>query len=237
MARCLVLIVALLSLAGGPARSADTPRKAPKEALQVFNDLIGSWRGTGEPSGTREAKQRGFWVEKIAWQWRFKDDVHLEAAFDKGRHFRKVELRYLPERDLYQLTAHTPSGEKLVFEGPLEKRRLTLERKDEGKGETQRLVVTLLHANRYLYRYEVRPADGGSFKALYQVGATKEGVPFASTEGVEPECVVSGGLGTMPVQYKGRTFYVCCSGCADAFKDDPEKYIKEFEARKKKKGQ
>jgi YHS domain-containing protein len=36
------------------------------------------------------------------------------------------------------------------------------------------------------------------------------------------------------VLYKGKTYYVCCSGCRDAFKDDPEKYIKEFEERKAK---
>ena len=52
---------------------------------------------------------------------------------------------------------------------------------------------------------------------MYQVGATKEGVPFAGGDG-KPECVVSGGLGTMPVMYKGKTYYVCCSGCRDAFK-------------------
>ena len=46
---------------------------------------------------------------------------------------------------------------------------------------------------------------------------------------------VSGGIGTIPVTYMGKTYYVCCTGCRDAFRDEPEKYIKEFEARKKKK--
>ena len=35
--------------------------------------------------------------------------------------------------------------------------------------------------------------------------------------------------------YKGKTYYVCCGGCRDAFKDDPETYIKEFEAKQPKK--
>jgi YHS domain-containing protein len=39
----------------------------------------------------------------------------------------------------------------------------------------------------------------------------------------------------MPVTYKGKTYYVCCTGCRDAFKENPEKYIKEFEESKKKK--
>ena len=50
-----------------------------------------------------------------------------------------------------------------------------------------------------------------------------------------PECIVSGGLGTMKVTYKGKDYYVCCSGCRDEFKSDPEKYIKEYEERKKEK--
>ena len=43
----------------------------------------------------------------------------------------------------------------------------------------QRLVVSLLHSNRYLYRYDVKPADHTTFTQVYQVGATKEGAAFA----------------------------------------------------------
>jgi YHS domain len=48
-------------------------------------------------------------------------------------------------------------------------------------------------------------------------------------------CIVTGGLGTSTVMYKGQTFYVCCSGCRDAFNENPEKFIKEWEAKKNKK--
>ncbi|MHB1423624.1 MAG: YHS domain-containing protein [Gemmataceae bacterium] len=214
----------------------DAEKMTPKQALQALNDLIGNWRGTGEPNGTREEKQRHFWQEKIAWEWRFKGkNVYLRADFDKGKHFSAAEIRYLPDKERYQLTAITPDKEKLLFEGTLDKKRLTLERTDDKKKETQRLVVALLHFNRHLYRYEVKPAERrAAFKEVYHVGATKEGVEFAS-EDDKPECVVSGGLGTMPVTYQGKTYYVCCSGCRDAFRDDPEKYLKEFEERKKAK--
>jgi hypothetical protein len=224
-----VVLVAGYSLAEEKAE-----KTTPKQALQAFNDLIGSWRGTGEPNGSREEKQRNFWQEKIAWEWQFKGkDVYLRAAFEKGKYLHDAELRYLPDKGCYQLTAVTADKEKLVFEGKMEKKRLTLERTDDKRKETQRLVLTLLHANRYVYRYEVKAADRTSFKEIYHVGATKEGVAFAGGDD-KPECVVSGGLGTIPVMYKGKTYYVCCSGCRDAFKDEPEKYIKEFEERKKK---
>lgn len=214
---------------GGPEK------KTPKQALRALNDLIGSWRGTGEPYGSRAEKQRHFWQEKIAWQWRFKGkDVYLSAAFDKSPHFRAAELRYLPDEQCYQLRATTPAKEKLVFEGTLDKKRLTLQRTDKKTKETRRLIVALLHFDRHVYRYQVKPAERTIFKEVYRVGATKEGVDFAAGDD-KPECVVSGGLGTMPVTYKGKTYYVCCSGCRDAFREEPEKYIKEFEARKKAK--
>ncbi len=55
-------------------------------------------------------------------------------------------------------------------------------------------------------------------------------VPFADVA-KGPECVVSGGVGTSKVMYKGKEYYVCCTGCRDEFLADPEKYIKKAEAR------
>ena len=89
-------------------RAADKP--TAKEALRGFNDLIGSWRGTGEPEGTRQEKQRGFWIETMSWEWGFKgQDAWLQAMFEKSKHFTKGELRYLPEKDAYQFTVSTPA--------------------------------------------------------------------------------------------------------------------------------
>jgi len=232
LASVAVLIVSSVVLADTPA-----PKKTPKEALQALHDLIGSWRAAGEPQqGTREQKQKGFWTETITWEWHLKDsDVFLKVVIAKGKLFTGGELRYLPDTDRYRL-ALIPAGSKeaVTFEGALKDRRLVLERVDATRKETQRVTFSLLHENRYVYRYEVK-ADGVSvYTPVYQVGATKEGVPFASGDG-QPECIVSGGKGTSPVMYKGKTYYVCCSGCRDAFLDEPEKYIKEFEAKKNKK--
>src|SRR5437868_3386721 len=113
-------------------------------------------------------------------------------------------------------------------------KKLTFERTDEKTKQGERLVFQLLHHNRYVLYFEERPADSKSFTQQYRVGSTKEGVPFASVD-KGPECIVSGGLGTMTVSYKGKTYHVCCSGCRDAFRDEPEKYIKEYEEAKKKK--
>jgi len=229
----LAILALLICATTSPA--ADSVKRTPREALQAFDDLIGSWRSTCEPSGTREERRKGFWLEDAAWEWRFKgDDAWLVAAFEKGKHIASAELHYVAENDRFRLDITTPMKAKQSFEGTLSDRRLTLDRRDETTHEDQRFVVTLLHSNRYLYRYETRPEGRTAFAMVWQAGATKQGVPFASTDD-GPECVVSGGLGTIKVTHNGQTYYVCCTGCRDAFKDNPEKYIKEYEARKKKK--
>jgi hypothetical protein len=232
------LLVGTLTL---PELPKDQPAKAnsAKEALQPFNVLVGSWKGTGTPEGTREEKSSGTWSETITWGWQFKDnDCWLTASFEKGKYFTKGELRYTPEKDQprFTLTLTAPDKSASVFSGTLKDKVLTLERTDGNAptSDTQRLVITMLHFNRYLYRVETRPAGTNvAFTKQYQVGATKEGVPFAEVP-KGPECIVSGGLGTIKVTYKGIEYWVCCTGCRDAFKDDPEKYIKEAEAKAKK---
>jgi hypothetical protein len=225
------LAVVLLLLRALPAFGAE--KQTPLAALKPFNDLIGTWKATGIPEGTREEKQRGFWTESMRWSWRFKgDDAWLTVSFDNGKYFTRGKLRHLAEKNEYQLTLTTPDKADLAFTGKLDDRRLTLTRQDEKTKETQMLVISLLHENRFLYRYEVKPQGKTLFTRRYQVGATKEGVAFAAGDG-RPECIVSGGLGTITVRYKDKTYHVCCSGCRDAFNEDPEKFIKEYEAKKK----
>ncbi len=227
----LSLLAALVLLPAILTAAPDAP--SPREALKPLGDLIGSWRGTGNPVGTRDEQQKGFWSETLAWEWQFRgDDAWLKVVFDKSKHFRSGELRHVPgEPSHFVLALRTPAEETLTFTGQLSDRTLALQR--ETPGETQQLVFTLLHANRFLYRYEVRPAGKTLFAKKYSVGATKEGVPFASGDG-RPECIVSGGLGTMAVMYQGKTYYVCCSGCRTEFNEDPAKYVKEYEQKKAK---
>ncbi len=232
----ILALVAVLILTTATLAAAPVPAKTPKDALKEVHDLIGTWRATGQPQqGTREQKQNGFWTETISWEWHLKNnDVFLKMAVEKGKLYTGGELRYLPETDRYRLALITVGKETVLFEGEWKNRRLVLERVDPARKETQRMTVSLLHDNRHLYRYEVKPEGTSLFAAVYQIGATKEGVPFATGDG-KPECIVSGGLGTSVVMYKGKTYYVCCSGCRDAFLEEPEKYIKEYEAKKGKK--
>ncbi len=216
----------------GRAADDDDDKKAAKEALQALNDYIGTWKGSGGPEKVLPDPEET-WRETVDWSWRFKgDDAWLVMKVKNGKHFKGGELRFLPDKEVYQLTAQTADGKKLVYEGKLKDEILTLERVDPRTRETQRLKMNLAGDGiRFIYRVEHRPAGRTVFFRDYQVACTKEGESLAATQ-KKVECVVSGGLGTIPVSYKGTTYYVCCSGCRDAFLEKPEKYIKEYEARK-----
>ena len=201
-----------------------------KKAFQPLNSLIGPWRGTGQMKSNR----RLFWVEQVDWQWKFgKKEAWLALTTEKAKFYKQGELHYLPQSKTYRLTLTTVDNQQEIYEGSLEKKRMILEQKST-KEEARRIIFTFLHSNRYLLKVEVKPKNRTRFKELYHVGVTKKDVPFASKGSTAPECVVSGGKGTIAVMHKGKTYYVCCTGCKAEFEDNPEKYIAEFEAKKKK---
>jgi hypothetical protein len=208
---------------------------SPKGALQALNDFIGDWQGVGGPEA-RGAAREDTWQEQVSWSWRFKsDDVSLVMKVKNGKHLKSAELRYLPEKKRYQLTTVDRADKKSIFTGENKNGYLTLQRVDPQTRETQRLIMNSAGEGvRFVYRFAHKPADRTLFTKDYQVACTKEGESLAAGE-KKVECPVSGGLGKIAVSYNGMTYYVCCSGCRDAFNENPEKYIKEYESRKKKK--
>lgn len=211
----------------------------PRKSLQPFNDLIGSWRATVEgASGTAKTSQP--WRETIEWSWRFKDeDAWLQFSVTGGKLYAGGELRAIPGGE-YQLILHPVQSKatSLVFVGKLSPNRRTLifEREDDRKKETQRLTLQLVGEIRYVLRGERRPYGRTMFQSEFQIAAQREGESLArQAASTKPECIVSGGLGTITVTYKGVTYYVCCTGCRDEFNANPEKYIREWEEKKKKK--
>lgn len=209
--------------------------KAGREALGKLGELVGTWNGTGVPSGSKEEQQKGFWTETISCEWKFKGDAAwLKLDFAKGKFLSSGEVRFVPDKEEYRLTVKTADKTEQVFTGKIKDKVLTVDRFDPESKEHQRIVITLLHENRILYRYDVKAEGKGLYYRKYQVGATRDGVAFAAGDG-RPECIVSGGLGTMAVSYMGKTYHVCCSGCRDEFFESPKKYIEEFEQKSKKK--
>lgn len=233
-------ILTIITLCSGfciihSALSADQKEsKSAKEALQAFNDYIGTWKGNGEPAARPAGKD--FWSETVNWKWRFKkNDAWLVMDIQNGKHLKSAELRYLPDKQQYELKVVTKDDKKLAFLGEVHDDFLILERTDPDKKETQRIKMNLAaEGARFIYRLEHKPAQRTVFYPDFQVACTKEGESLGGEE-KKILCVVTGGLGKIAVSYKGQTYYVCCSGCKDAFEENPEKILKEFEARKAKK--
>ncbi len=228
--------VLLLACPFAAAAAEKDDRAAAREALKELNDFVGAWNGQGGPPRGGRAVAKDVWSEKLEWVWKFKgDDAWLQVRVSGGKHFKGGDLKYLPEKKKYELTLEDLKGKKLVYLGELKDEVLTLERTDPDTKETQRLALnTAAEGVRFVYRSARKRAGSTLFNNEYEVAAGKAGEALGAKE-KKNVCVVTGGLGTMAVGYKGQTFYVCCSGCRDAFNENPEKFIKEFEEMKKKK--
>ena len=85
--------------------------------------------------------------------------------------------------------------------------------------------------DRLLVLYERKGSVGDQLVRLAEVGYTRKGSDFGKGS-TGPECIVTGGLGTIEVSYDGQTYYVCCTGCRDYFNDNPVEAIADYKARK-----
>jgi hypothetical protein len=231
MKRMFVLTLGFAVLSVPLARAADDDNPA-REALQSLNEYIGTWKGVGGPDRSSPPEN---WKETMSWSWRFKkDDAWMVVEFKDGKYFSKGELHYLVDKSKYQLTLVDKKDAKQEFLGDLKKGYLSLERKDEKTGDAHMIRMNIAGGGvRFVYTFSRKNKGSTIYTKLYDVNFNKEGESLAGG-GKEKECVVTGGLGTIAVNYMGKTYYVCCSGCRDAFLENPEKIIKDYEARKKK---
>ena len=202
----------------------------PKEALQSLQDFIGSWKGNAD------GKKLGFWSEKSNWSWRFKGkDVWMSFEVENSKLYKGGEVRYLPEKAKYQITIIDKAGKKGIYEGEIKKEMLTVERLNPDTNDTEQIKISAVAGgDRRIYVLWVKPDGRTQFAKQLEVGYTREGVTFGSEPGGKrPVCVVTGGLGTSTVTYMGATYYVCCTGCRDAFNENPAKCIADFNKKKK----
>jgi hypothetical protein len=231
----LALIVGLLCMATTLMAAPSADLQTKKEKLRELQEFIGQWNLNGATK-LRPGPRDKFWAETVDWGWRFKgDDCWLTVTFKGGKFLTSGEVRYLLEDKVYELTGTPPdSKEKVTFKGALKDDKLVFERTDPRTKEVQRIRMnTAAEGIRFAYLVDRKNAGGTIWRVEYWVTGNKKGESLAKKE-KKPECVVSGGLGTMPVTYNGETFYVCCSGCLDAFKENPKKYVDEFKKAKKK---
>lgn len=227
-----VLVSAMLAVPGRVAEPTKEQEQA-KEALQELNEFIGKWDGNGGPPITNP-KPGEIWEETMDWSWKFnrEGDSWIVFSTEGGKILPNGELRYLPEEEVYQLIVTDSDDNQRVFEGEFDRGRLELVYEDPDTSDKQRLILSTNNDGaRLVYEYAVQTKGRGLFKRMYMVQHSKEGESLAANN--KRECVVTGGLGTIAVSHNGKTYYVCCSGCAEAFREDPEGIIREYEANKR----
>ncbi|MED5400689.1 MAG: hypothetical protein VX669_09860 [Planctomycetota bacterium] len=227
-----------------------TPPATAKEALRRFNPVIGSWRGVGQP---RRGSASGAWSEKANWTWQFKsskppakDKTSAAGTATVAIRFKSTGSKlivdgvfaYDPSAKLFTLQATMADKTKRNYTGkPGSQGALVLESKPDGKGQVHRLTIRALNSKRTLVLHERRRKGSTFYTRVAGIGYTRAGTRLA-TANIGPLCIVTEGKGTSKVSYKGKTYWVCCSGCRDAFLDDPEGVLadaRERAAEKKKK--
>jgi hypothetical protein len=235
--RYLLLIACGLGTVAERATADDSPAAPPaqqaadKASLAPLQSYVGSWRGMGQ---VQRGSTQGAWIEQADWVWKFADGrAELTFAAPKGKHYIAGRVVPLKEQGKFQLTATRPDGKTTDrFTGQSKEgqwvfvadqpsadfpARITLKQVAEGK----RLVVLL----------ERRAAGGQQYTQLAEIGYTRQGSDFGKGT-IQRECVVTGGLGTIAVQYEGKTYYVCCSGCRELFDENPAAVLAEYRKRK-----
>jgi hypothetical protein len=229
----------LVSLTG-----ALSPRMEVIAGLQPLQTLLGKWRGT-----TRKEVGDFKGVDEPDWIWDLRterDQPALVMTTDHANYFKTARLTWLRDERQFRLTATDADGRNRVFEGdfsePVEefqeagtkvqkKFKLLL---TEKPGGTERWQLVLNQQNNDRYLLELSKARANSFLRFDTVGHQREGTSFAKNDEDygEKKCIISEGLGTMALTYKGKTYWVCCTGCKAAFEEDPESWIRDAEKKK-----
>ncbi len=229
--------------AGLPSKSDRQQPDSVRAALKPFQVLLGRWN-----SLSRKAI-----ADRPEWAYDWVSDPNqpgLRVLSEKGVYVRNGRLSYLPETDQFEFKATDAEGALRTFRGtftePIRdvasdekklqrtyKLQLT-ELEANSAGEQWRMTFNQQENNRYILEID-RKRGNGPFSRIDTIHTQREGTSFAlsETDYGDKTCIISQGLGTISVSFKGQTFWVCCSGCKAAFEDDPEKWIAKWEEKKK----
>jgi YHS domain-containing protein len=217
-----------------------------KKALAGFQVYVGAWKGVGQ---LRRGSSQGAWIEETGWAWHFTDQhAELVAKTTNGRYFSALRLQAGNKPGQFRLIgtpagsdggpaadAKAAAGGEERFDGEVAADgKLVFTAGDDRKADRPARITLHLVAdgNRLVVLFERK--EGKQFARLAEVGYTRKGSAFA-VKGVDPhECIVTGGHGTIAVEYKGGTYYFCCTGCKGLFEQDPEGALAEYRARKAK---
>lgn len=224
-------------------KSSSENLESVRSALKPFQVLLGRWNGLSHKKFSDQPQWAYDWVTDPK-------QPSLRITSETSVYIREGRLTYLPESDQFQFTSIDADGAKHTFVGtftepirdvagdekkPQRTYKLQLtESAANSDGEQWRITFNQPENNRYMLELD-RKRGAGQFTRVDTVHTQREGTSFAvsDTDYGEKTCIISQGLGTISVSYKGQSFWVCCSGCKAAFDENPEKWIAKWEEKKK----
>jgi len=213
-----------------PTRADEPPQANPAKDLNAFRDLVGEWRGVGQ---IRRGSTRGAWQENLEWLYSFDGDVPaLVAQSADARWIKQARVTASDVPGRFRLEVAAPEGAgKRVFSGESSADgALVFEADESAQGVPDRISLRVVAGgDRLIVLYETLGA-GDRFARLGEVGFTRRGAGFGKSS--YPECIVTGGRGTILVDYNGKSYYVCCSGCRDLFLESPEEVLEEYQRKR-----
>ncbi|MBL8815941.1 MAG: hypothetical protein JNL58_07905 [Planctomyces sp.] len=230
--------------AGGTDTDQEQSIQAIIERLRPLQVMLGKWRGT-----TRKEFDGFKAVDQHEWVWDLTskpDQPALIMNSDKSPYLRTARLTWLPDKQLFRLDAQDPDGRARAFEGNytdevhevvgsddklhkvfrLELNELPPAEAGSGGSEFLQFAFAQQESNRYLLEISQRRGKA-AWRRVDTVSTQRDGTSFAlsDTDYAERTCIISQGLGTMSITYKGRDYWVCCSGCRAAFEEAPDRWI------------
>ena len=215
-----------------PKDSATSAGPEVPEAFQALEHLVGGWKGTEIPKANR---LKGVEV-KHDWAWKFDKGkvAGMAVRFEKSAVLAKADLTFDATKGQYTLKGADPAGKPVTFVGTMDDagKSLTLTREGADAGVQRQLVIRVLPDNLIRYTIRVNEKRPGSpqFALAIESGLTRMGESLGSSGAPAPKCIITGGAATITVSYQGKSYPVCCSGCAAEFDENPEKYVRRAEA-------
>ncbi|TWT58541.1 YHS domain protein [Thalassoglobus neptunius] len=201
---------------------------ASKKALESLNEMIGEWRGTGQ---LRRGSNSGAWRQSGQFEWDFSSESPaIRYIVNDGKLTTSASITW-SRTEKFSLQLLQPDGTKRTYRGDWDEGKLVVISKPDDDGIRYRITLTPLNEKRLLVLHEKTSPSGSSFFRIAEVGNTRAGTRLAIPGGGMRECVVTGGTAQTAVTHNGETYYVCCTGCKQAFEDDPEGIIADFKSR------
>ena len=189
-----------------------------KEAMKAVQVLVGEWRvavDAGEP-----------WEETQSWEYKIDKEVYaLQFTVKDGKYAKDGTLGYDLKKKVYRLEMTRADGTKTAFEGKLKDKELSLEEQVAEGAAAEKIDLNLLRDIRFLVSVEKRAAGAKVFEPTIRWQAMRQGASIVKV--AQPVCVVTGGSAAQPVEYMGKTYYVCCSTCRKEFQADPKKVLEQ----------